>query len=111
MSTLVYSCDLSDAEWQLLSPLIPPAQADGHPRTVDIRRILNGIFYLLRGWVVERTFAWLGAYRRLSKDYEFWCKHSESMIYIASIHLTWIIRSRLEALFFSLSLVVERDDA
>lgn len=37
-------------------------------------------------WVVERSFAWLGAYRRLSKDYEFWCEHSESMIYIASIH-------------------------
>jgi putative transposase len=37
-------------------------------------------------WVVERSFAWLGAYRRLSKDYEGWCKHSESMIYIASIH-------------------------
>jgi putative transposase len=37
-------------------------------------------------WVVERSFAWLGIYRRLSKDYEFWYKHSESMIYIASIH-------------------------
>jgi putative transposase len=37
-------------------------------------------------WVVERTFAWLGAYRRLSKDYEFSCQNSESMIYIASIH-------------------------
>jgi putative transposase len=37
-------------------------------------------------WVVERTFAWLGAYRRLSKDVEFWCEHSESMIYLASIH-------------------------
>jgi putative transposase len=37
-------------------------------------------------WVVERTFAWLGAYRRLSKDLEFWCQHSQSMIYIASIH-------------------------
>jgi putative transposase len=37
-------------------------------------------------WVVERSFAWLGAYRRLSKDYEFWCEHSESMIYVASIH-------------------------
>lgn len=30
-------------------------------------------------WVIERSFAWLGAYRRLSKDYEFWCHHSESM--------------------------------
>jgi putative transposase len=37
-------------------------------------------------WVVERTLAWLAAYRRLSKDFEFWCEHSESMIYIASIH-------------------------
>lgn len=37
-------------------------------------------------WVVERSFAWLGAYRRLSKDYEFFTKHSESMIYLASIH-------------------------
>jgi putative transposase len=37
-------------------------------------------------WVVERTFAWLGAYRRLSKDYEFACENSEAMIYIASIH-------------------------
>ena len=37
-------------------------------------------------WVVERTFAWFGAYRRLSKDYEFWSENSEGMIYIASIH-------------------------
>src|SRR6266536_3963622 len=37
-------------------------------------------------WVVERTFAWLGNFRRLSKDYEFFCQNSESMIYIASIH-------------------------
>lgn len=37
-------------------------------------------------WVVERTLAWLGAYRRLSKDFEFWTENSESMIYVASIH-------------------------
>ncbi|MHB8626007.1 MAG: hypothetical protein ACYDBJ_03910, partial [Aggregatilineales bacterium] len=37
-------------------------------------------------WVVERTFAWLGAYRRLSKDFEFFTHHSETMIYLASIH-------------------------
>lgn len=37
-------------------------------------------------WVVERSFAWLGAYRRLSKDFEFFCEHSASMIYLASIH-------------------------
>ena len=37
-------------------------------------------------WVVERSFAWLGAYRRLSKDYEFFTDHSEGMIYLASVH-------------------------
>lgn len=38
-------------------------------------------------WVVERTFAWLGNYRRLSKDYEYWVYTSDAMIYAASIHL------------------------
>ena len=38
-----------------------------------------------RRWVVERTFAWLGKYRRLSKDYERCTTSSEGMIYLASI--------------------------
>jgi putative transposase len=37
-------------------------------------------------WVVERSFAWLGGYRRLSKDYEFFTDHSQRMRYRASIH-------------------------
>ena len=36
-------------------------------------------------WVVERTFAWIGKYRRLSKDYEFYENTSESFIYLALI--------------------------
>jgi len=36
---------------------------------------------------VERTFAWLGKYRRLSKDYEYLTETSEAMIYAAMIHL------------------------
>ena len=39
-----------------------------------------------RRWVVERTFAWLGKFRRLSKDYERCTFSSEGMIYLASIH-------------------------
>jgi putative transposase len=38
-------------------------------------------------WVVERTFAWLGPYRRLSKDYEHCTQSSEAMIYLASIDM------------------------
>ena len=42
-------------------------------------------------WGVERTFAWLNLYRRLSKDYEECPRHSEGMISLASIHtlLKW----------------------
>lgn len=37
---------------------------------------------LPRRWVVERTFAWIGKYRRMSKDYEYWTQTSETMIYL-----------------------------
>ncbi len=45
----------------------------------------KGFVVVPRRWVVERTFAWLGRYRRLSKDYEHHAEYSESWVYIASI--------------------------
>jgi putative transposase len=42
---------------------------------------------LPRRWVVERTFAWLGRYRRHSRDYERYAESSEAMIKVSSIHL------------------------
>lgn len=47
----------------------------------------SGFVVLPKRWVVERTFAWLGRYRRLSKDYEHCPKSSEAMVYLASIHI------------------------
>ena len=38
-------------------------------------------------WIVERTFAWLGNYRGLSKDYEYSSLSSENMVYLAMLHL------------------------
>lgn len=46
----------------------------------------QGFVVLPRRWVVERSFAWLGRYRRLSKDDERCTRSSEGMIYLASIH-------------------------
>ena len=47
----------------------------------------KGFTVLPKRWVVERTFAWLGRYRRMSKDYEFKTHSSETMIYLAMINL------------------------
>lgn len=46
-----------------------------------------GFVVIAHRWVVERTFAWLGKFRRLSKDYERLPQSSESYIYAAMIHL------------------------
>ncbi|MBE9202575.1 transposase, partial [Synechocystis salina LEGE 06099] len=47
----------------------------------------KGFEVLPRRWVVERTFAWFGRYRRLSKDYEYLPTTSETMLYVAMVHL------------------------
>jgi putative transposase len=46
----------------------------------------KGYVHLPKRWIVERTFAWLGRYRRLSKDYEHNPLSSETWVYIAMIH-------------------------
>ncbi len=48
---------------------------------------LRGFVVLPKRWIVERTFAWLGKCRRLSKDYEHLVASSEAMIRLAMIGL------------------------
>jgi len=47
----------------------------------------EGFELLPHRWIVERTFAWLSRYRRLSKDYEFYPQTAENFIYLAMINL------------------------
>ena len=48
----------------------------------------KGFVVLPRRWVVERSFGWLGRYRRLCRDFEHTTDSSEAMVYIASIRRT-----------------------
>jgi putative transposase len=43
-----YPSDMSDEEWAILEPLIPPGFAGGRPRTTKMREVLNAVFYLDR---------------------------------------------------------------
>ena len=43
-----YPSDLTEAQWALLEPWIPPARPGGRPRKTDMREVVNGIFYLTR---------------------------------------------------------------
>jgi putative transposase len=46
---LTYTTDLTDEEWQILAPLLPPAKSGGRPRKYPLREVINGIQYILRG--------------------------------------------------------------
>lgn len=50
-----YKSDLSDAEWQLIAPLLPPPPIEGRPRKYELREILNAIFYLVDNGVKWRN--------------------------------------------------------
>lgn len=43
-----YQTDLTDAQWAVVEPLIPPAKHGGRPRTVDLREVVNTLFYQSR---------------------------------------------------------------
>ena len=48
-----YPSDMSDVEWALVAPMIPPARRGGRPRDVNVREVLNAVFYVL-----ARGFQW-----------------------------------------------------
>lgn len=60
---LRYGSDLTDAEWAILAPFLPPACARGRPRKWEMREIVNAIFYVLRGGI---------AWSLLPKDFPPW---------------------------------------
>ena len=45
---LRYPSNLTDEEWALIGPLIPPAKRGGNKRTVEVREVINGVMYVAR---------------------------------------------------------------
>jgi len=60
---LTYTTDLTDEEWQILKPLLPPEKAGGRPRKYAMREVINGIQSVLRGG---------GAWRLMPHDLPQW---------------------------------------
>jgi transposase len=60
---LAYTTDLTDEEWQILAPLLPPEKAGGRPRKYPMREVINGIQYVLRGG---------GSWRLMPHDLPHW---------------------------------------
>ena len=49
-----YPSDLTDNEWGVVVPFVPPGRGGGRPRTTDMREVLNAILYLAEGGIAWR---------------------------------------------------------
>lgn len=58
-----YATDLTDNEWAIIAPLLPPAKPGGRPRSTDLREVLTALSYWLRSG---------GAWRLLPHDFPPW---------------------------------------
>ena len=61
MERKAYPSDLTDSQWKRLKPLLPPAKPGGRPRSVNLREVINGILYVLRGGCAWRMMPCHGA--------------------------------------------------
>lgn len=54
MHNQLYPTDLTDSQWELSKELIPLAKPGGRPRTLDMRKVLNAILYVVVGGIKGR---------------------------------------------------------
>ena len=68
MARKPYPTDLTDAQWKLVEPMVPPERPGGRHRSVDVRRVVDGINYLVRTGC---------AWRSIPRDLPNWntCRH------------------------------------
>jgi putative transposase len=59
----IYPTDLTDSQWEHIKDLLPPAMSRGRPRELELRRVVNAIFYLVSGGI---------QWRLLPREYPRW---------------------------------------
>jgi putative transposase len=59
----LYPTDLTDEQWEVLAPLLPPPKPGGRPRTLEMRRVMNAILYIDRAGC---------QWRMLPREYPNW---------------------------------------
>ena len=93
-SGLRYPSDLTDAEWALIEPLIPPAKRGGGKRSVDLRAVVNGLMYVLSTGCQWRAIPKDLAARSTVHDYfDLWDYDGT----LARIHHTLFVACREQA--------------
>ncbi len=86
MKRKLYPSDLTDKQWAILAPLIPVAKTGGRPRLVNLREVLNAIFYILCGGCTWRMLphdfsAWKTVYHyfRLWRTARVWQQMNQAL--------------------------------
>jgi len=74
MQRQLYPSDLTDKQWAILAPLIPTAKTGGRPRRVNLRQVLNAIFYILCGGCAWRMLPHdFPAWKTVYHYFRLWC--------------------------------------
>src|SRR5215813_11018977 len=94
MNTNPYPTDLTDTEWDLIKTLIPPPQPGGRPRELDIRAVVNAIFYVVDGGIKWRMLP--REDRKLLRVY-WYCSQSRDSGAWQRLHDTLRTRVRQQA--------------
>jgi transposase len=94
MSRSPYPSDLNDAEWDSIKELLPPASNIGSPRTVDLREIINAIFYLVDNGIKWRAMP--HDFPPWSTVYTYFRRWTRNGLWLR-INGTLLARARLEA--------------
>src|SRR5258707_11369378 len=90
MRRFSYPSDVRDTEWGILEPLLPKEKPGGRHREVDLREMVNGILYILRGGCAWRMMP--HEYRPWSTVYDYFRKWRLSGLWE---HLHTLLRERV----------------